>query len=58
MQKRANDKFDQVVNKGLILNKFRGSIQARKMMISAGLPSSVILRILTTPQKTRISDWR
>jgi hypothetical protein len=58
MQKRANDKFDQVVNKGLMINKFKGSLQAEKMMTRAGLPSSVILRVLTTPQNTRISDWR
>lgn len=58
MEKRANDKFDQVVNKGLIINKFRGSLQASKMMARAGLPISVILRVLTTPQNTRRSDWR
>jgi len=58
MEKRANDKFDQLVNKGLIMNKFRGSFQASKMMARAGLPTSVILRVLTTPQKTRRSDWR
>ena len=58
MEKRANDKFDQVVNKGLMINKFRGSLQAEKMMARAGLPSSVILRVLTSPQKTRRTDWR
>jgi hypothetical protein len=58
MQKRTNDKFDQVVNKGLMISQFRGSIQASKMMARAGLPSSIILRVLTTPQNTRSTDWR
>lgn len=58
MQKRTNDKFDQVVNKGIIMTRFRGPVESSKMMLLAGLPTSVILRILTTPQKIRISDWR
>ena len=57
MQIRENFKFDQVVNKGLIINKFRGVLQAREMMINAGLPSSIILRVLTKPQIIRSSDW-
>ena len=57
MQKRVNNIFDHIVNKGLIVNKFRGSLQAKQMMESAGLPSAVILRVLTKPQRTRSSDW-
>lgn len=57
MQKRINNIFDHVVNKGLIMNKFRGGLQAKQMMKNAGLPSAVILRVLTKPQITRSSDW-
>lgn len=57
MKKRLNNTFDQVVNKGLVLNKFRGSLQAKQMMENAGLPKSVILRVLANPERTRSSDW-
>lgn len=57
MQKRINNIFDHVVNKGLIMNKFRGGLQAKQMMKNAGLPSAVILWVLTKPQITRSSDW-
>ncbi|MBC7755405.1 MAG: phage tail protein [Bdellovibrio sp.] len=56
MEKRINTIFDRVVNKGLITNKFRGKMQATQMMVSAGLPIAVILRVLTKPQRTRSSD--
>ena len=57
MQQRTNSKFDHVVNKGLILNKFRGKQQATQMMVGAGLPVAVILRVLSRSQRTRSSDW-
>ncbi len=57
MQKRVNYFFEIIVNKGLIVNKFRGGSQAKKMMQNAGLPSEVIIRVLTIPQITRSSDW-
>lgn len=57
MKKRLNNTFDQVVNKGLVLNKFRGNLQAKQMMENAGLPRSVILRVLANPERTRSSDW-
>ena len=57
MQKRVNNKFDHIVNKELIMNKFRGRLQATQMMENAGLPSNVILRVLTKPQRTRSFDW-
>jgi hypothetical protein len=57
MQKRVNDIFNQIVNKGLIISKFRGTDQAMQMMIQAGLPRSLINRVLSTSQKRRSSDW-
>jgi len=57
MQKRVNNIFDRIVNKGLIINKFKGGLLAKQMMQSAGLPSEVILRVLNKPQITRSSDW-
>jgi len=57
IQKRINNKFDHVVNKALIMNKFKGGLLAKQMMQSAGLPSEVILRVLNKPQITRSSDW-
>lgn len=57
MQNRTNNKFDQIVNKGLIISKFRGDLQARKMMENSGLPKQVINRVLIKPQIIRSSDW-
>ena len=57
MQTRVNHIFNQIVNKGLIINKFRGSDQAMHMMIQAGLPRSIINRVLSTSQNMRSSDW-
>lgn len=57
MKKRLNNIFDHVVNKGLILNKFRGELQAKQMMEKAGLPRSIIIRVLANPERTRSSDW-
>jgi hypothetical protein len=57
MQQRVNDIFNYIVNKGLIISKFRGNDQAMRMMIQAGLPRSVITRVLSTSQNKRSSDW-
>ena len=57
MQQRVNDIFNHIVNKGLIISKFRGNDQAMRMMIQAGLPRSVIKRVLSTSQNMRSSDW-
>ncbi len=57
MQQRVNDIFNHIVNKGLIISKFRGNDQAMRMMIQAGLPRSVITRVLSTSQNMRSSDW-
>ncbi len=56
MQKRVNDLYHQLVNKGLIMAKFGGTEQAMRMMIRAGLPRSVIKRVLSQAQ-IRSSDW-
>lgn len=57
MQKRVNDIFNQIVNKGLIISKFRGSNQAMRMMVQAGLPRTVVNRVLSTSQNMRSADW-
>ncbi len=57
MQKRDNVLFDHIVNKALIMRKFRGDEQAKHMMIKAGLPRSVINRILLENQNVRKTDW-
>jgi hypothetical protein len=57
MQNRTNSKFDQIVNKALMLYKFKGYMQARKMMENAGLPADIISRVLSEPRIIRSSDW-
>lgn len=57
MQNRTNDKFDRIVNKGLMLNKFKGYMDAKKMMENAGLPPDIILRVLGEQRVIRRSDW-
>ena len=57
MQKRDNVLFDQIVNEGLITKKLRGFDQAINLMAKAGLPSTVITRVLSQPNKLRGSDW-
>lgn len=32
MQNRSNDIFDHIVHKGIIISKFKGMVQANKMM--------------------------
>jgi hypothetical protein len=56
MQNRVNSKFDQIVNKALILSKFQGEATARKMMESAGLSKDIIQRVLNQ-HIIRSSDW-
>ena len=61
MKKRTNALFAHVVNKGLIMSRFRGQDEAKRMMVRAGLPSSVIARVLMQENKikkdVRRSDW-
>jgi hypothetical protein len=57
MQNRTNYIFDHIVNKGIIICKFRGIVQANKMMKTAGIPEHIIERILFEPQKIRSGDW-
>ncbi len=58
MQRRINDMFDHLVNKGLIMNQTRGAKYAQQMMLKAGLPNSIIQRVLFEPQKIRRFDWK
>jgi hypothetical protein len=57
MQDRSNYIFDKIVNKGIIISKFKGLVQANKMMKSAGLPDYIIERVLFKPESLRSSDW-
>jgi hypothetical protein len=57
MNNRTNDKFDQIVNKALALSKFKSEFDARKMLLSAGIPAEIIMRVLSNPRKIRRSDW-
>lgn len=57
MHNRTNDKFDQIVNKALALSKFKGEFDARKMLENAGIPTEIIMRILSFPRKVRRTDW-
>jgi hypothetical protein len=57
MQNRSNYIFANIVNKGIIISKFKGLVQANKMMKSAGLPDYIIERVLFMPQNLRSSDW-
>ena len=57
MQNRSNSIFDHIVNKGIIISKFKGVVQASKMMKTAGVPDYIIERVLFEPQKLRSSDW-
>ncbi len=58
MQTRVNNIFDLIVNKGLIMSKFRGTEDAKQMMIKAGLPSIIIQRVLFDSNKIRRFDWK
>ena len=58
MKARTNDLYSHVVNKSLIMYKFRGPEQAMHMMVKAGLPRNVINRVLDKTAEVRISDWK
>ncbi|MES2546907.1 MAG: phage tail protein [Pseudomonadota bacterium] len=61
MKKRTNVLFAHVVNKGLIMSRFRGQDEAKRMMTKAGLPANVISRVLLQEKNikkdVRRSDW-
>ncbi len=57
MKARTNVLFSHIVNKSLIMYKFRGYDKAMHMMVKAGLPRNVINRVLNKSASTRISDW-
>ena len=57
MQERLNTLFDHAVNKGVIVYKFKGKQEATQIMVRAGLPMNIILRVLSKSQKIRSSDW-
>ncbi len=57
MKKRENQVFDQVVNQGLVMSKFKSRDEAMHMMIKAGLPRNVINRVLLEKVNVRSSDW-
>ncbi|MGZ8261719.1 MAG: phage tail protein [Methylotenera sp.] len=56
MQDRNNHVFDEIVNKGIALSKYKGSIAATKMMMKAGLPIIIIFRVLSNKLKRRSTD--
>lgn len=58
MQSRENVVFNHLVNKGLIMSKYRSPAEAEQMMIRGGLPTIIIQRILSESQKVRWTDWR
>ncbi len=58
MKARTNELYSHVVNKSLIMIKFRGPEQAMHMMVKAGLPRNVINRVLDKKAEVRISDWK
>lgn len=57
MQARTNVAFSHIVNKSLIVYKLQGYDQAMHMMVKAGLPRTVINRVLNKSARVRISDW-
>ncbi len=57
MQNRDNYLFDQIVNKGIATSKFKDKVSAKEMMKRAGIPDSIIERVLFEPQKIRSTDW-
>ncbi|MEQ1599024.1 MAG: phage tail protein [Methylotenera sp.] len=57
MQNRSNSIFDHIVNKGIVISKLKGTVQANKMMKIAGIPDRIIERVLFEPQKLRSTDW-
>ncbi len=57
MQNRSNSIFDQIVNKGIVISRFKGMVPANKMMKIAGIPDHIIERVLFEPQKLRSTDW-
>ena len=55
MQKTANGLYAQVVNKGLIMSKHKGMLEAKRMMMRAGLPVDAINNVLL-PDRTIKKD--
>ena len=58
MKDRTNVHFSYIVNRGLIMCKFKGVEETTQMMAKAGLPKHVIERVLHQSHNVRGSDWR
>ena len=58
MKPRNNLLFSYIINKSLIVYKFKGHDKAKHLMVEAGLPNSVIERVLNQSPNVRTSDWR
>ena len=58
MNPRNNLLFSNIVNKSLIVYKFKGYDTAKHIMVEAGLPINLIDRVLKQSPNVRTSDWR
>lgn len=58
MKTRTNEHYSHIVNRGLIMFKFRGYDESKYMMVKAQLPNDVIDRVLNQPPLVRNSDYR
>ena len=56
MQNRVNTKYDEIIRKGLFMAKFKGDLLARQMMMKAGVPNEIILRVMSEQGKIRSGD--
>jgi hypothetical protein len=46
-KKTANGLYPHVVDKGLVISKYKGEYQAKRIMMRAGLPIDVINTVLS-----------
>lgn len=51
MKKTTNDLTSHVMDKGLVINKYKGEYQAKRVMMRAGLPVDVIESVLFQDKK-------
>ena len=56
MQNRENTIYDEIIKKGLFMAKFKGDLLARQMMMKAGVPNEIILRVMSEQGTIRSDD--
>lgn len=58
LDERSDDNCALVVNRGLAAAALGGIPEGLRIMVAAGIPRNICLRVLNSKTRRRASDWR